>query len=212
MRRFCWDIPRAQDLRLCGWDLVPASEAPQWPELARAPAVLVVSGPRMRLEDWQLVFAPEHGMARELVIVLDVGDADERVRMLEAGVGDAFAPGIALGELSVRAARVLEAAQKLPRRRELGGLTLDLFPRDAVVKGRPLGLHPREFALLWWLAQSPGQPVGKAELIAEVWRRSHVPDTNSLAVHVSRLRTKLAIAGLDDLVRTTEGGGYMIAA
>lgn len=37
-----------------------------------------------------------------------------------------------------------------------------------------------------------------------------MPDTNSLAVHVFRLRAKLGGAGLDGLVRTAPTGGYML--
>jgi hypothetical protein len=39
---------------------------------------------------------------------------------------------------------------------------------------------------------------------------AHVPDTNSLAVHVFRLRAKLIIAGLEGLVKTAPSGGYYL--
>ncbi len=54
-------------------------------------------------------------------------------------------------------------------------------------------------------------PAGKAELLSEVWRMAHVPDTNSIAVHVFRLRAKLGIAGLGGMVRTAPSGGYLLA-
>ncbi|MBV1690560.1 winged helix-turn-helix domain-containing protein [Novosphingobium sp. G106] len=99
----------------------------------------------------------------------------------------------------------------LPRYRTIGPLRLDLFARDGFVAGRPLALHPREFALLWRLADRPGMAVSKQALLSEVWRLYHVPDTNSLAVHVFRLRAKLAGAGLEGYVRTVDAGGYMLA-
>ena len=37
-----------------------------------------------------------------------------------------------------------------------------------------------------------------------------VPETNSLAVHVSRLRGKLNTAGLEGLVETAPSGGYCL--
>jgi two-component system, OmpR family, response regulator len=102
-------------------------------------------------------------------------------------------------------------AELLPRYRELGNLRLDLFARDGFVGRQQLGLHPREFALIWRLADSPGIAVAKKVLVRDVWRMAHVPDTNSLAVHVFRLRAKLAIAGLAELVRTSPSGGYFLA-
>ncbi|MBW8754871.1 MAG: winged helix-turn-helix transcriptional regulator [Sphingomonadales bacterium] len=94
----------------------------------------------------------------------------------------------------------------------VGSLRLDLLARDGFVGTRRLALHPREFALLWRLADTPGVVVAKRALLSEVWRLCHMPDTNSLAVHVFRLRAKLAGAGLAGLVQTAPEGGYLLAA
>ncbi|QEA17450.1 helix-turn-helix domain-containing protein [Novosphingobium ginsenosidimutans] len=99
----------------------------------------------------------------------------------------------------------------LPRERTLGLLKLDLLLRDAFVAGRGAGLHPREFLLLWRLAEEPGVTVPPSELRSDVWRLAFRPETNSLAVHVSRLRAKLRVAGLDGLIETRADGGYRLA-
>lgn len=103
-----------------------------------------------------------------------------------------------------------ERAQAVPRCRQVGQLRLDLLRRDAVVAGRSLGLHPREFALLWRLADAPGLPVSASALIGDVWRMAFRPETNSLAVHVSRLRAKLRLAGLDGVIETLPDGSYRL--
>jgi two-component system OmpR family response regulator len=100
----------------------------------------------------------------------------------------------------------------LPRRRELGPLTLDLIHRDARADGTWLSLHPREFGLLWRLAERPGELVSRARLLRDVWRLDFEPGTNSVEVHVSRLRAKLARAGLAGLVETDPQGGYRLGA
>jgi DNA-binding response OmpR family regulator len=94
--------------------------------------------------------------------------------------------------------------------RAAGPLTLDLFHRDARVGERWLALHPREFALLWRLAERPGETVPRATLLREVWRLEFEPGTNSIEVHVSRLRAKLALAGIEPLVETVPPGGYRV--
>lgn len=144
------------------------------------------------------------------VLLLGVGDSTRRARLLGLGFGDVLGDAAGLSEIAVRAERVAERTQMLPRYRLIGPLRLDLFARDGFVAGRPLALHPREFALLWRLADTPGVAVSKVKLLTEVWRLYHMPDTNSLAVHVFRLRAKLAGAGLEGLVRTVEEGGYML--
>jgi DNA-binding response OmpR family regulator len=71
-------------------------------------------------------------------------------------------------------------------------------------------LHPREFALLWRLADTPGEAVSARELLSDVWRLAFRPETNSLAVHISRLRAKLRLAGIDGVIETLPDGGYCL--
>jgi two-component system OmpR family response regulator len=148
--------------------------------------------------------------ATSLFVGVDSGT--ERARLLEAGCGDAVPGSVGLPELARRARRVAERGDSLPRHRELGRLSLDLLYRDARAGERWLGLHPREFALLWRLAEKPGEPVTRTTLLRDVWRLEFEPGTNSIEVHVSRLRAKLAAAGIAGLVETYPSGGYRIAA
>ena len=100
----------------------------------------------------------------------------------------------------------------IPRFREAGEVTLDLFHRDGRVDDRWLNFHPREFELLWRVAEQRGGRVTKRELLADVWRIDHDPETNSVAVHVARIRNKLGAFGLAELLATHPDGGYFINA
>lgn len=148
---------------------------------------------------------------RKWMMMLEVSDSSERARMLRMGFGDALDFGLTLEELEYRVVRLAHLAQSLPRFRQHGALRLDLLAREGFVSGRALGLHPREFALLWRLADSPGKSISVRELLSDVWRLAFRPETNSLAVHVSRLRTKLRLAGIDGIVRTLADGSYVLA-
>lgn len=114
--------------------------------------------------------------------------------------------------LTARHSQWLAGDEMLPRFRELGYLTLDLFHRDGRVDDRWVGFHPREFEMLWLLGDQPGTVFTKRELLSEVWRIHHLPETNSLAVHVSRIRAKLEPFGLAYMLRTNPGGGYFLDA
>ena len=144
------------------------------------------------------------------MLLLGVNDSDERARLLRIGFGEVLGDTAGLGEIEARAAAVSARSELVARRREVGGLKLDLIAREAFAGARPLGLHPREFALAWRLADNPGAPVTKRTLLRDVWRLGHIPETNSLAVHVSRLRDKLRAAGLSWMVATTIDGGYVL--
>jgi two-component system, OmpR family, response regulator len=97
----------------------------------------------------------------------------------------------------------------VPRRRHFASLELDLLGRDARIEGQPVGLKPKEFDLLWRLADTPDQAVSRQALNQDVMGLSFEPTSNTIAVHVSRLRGKLGAAGLPDVVET-ESGGYRL--
>lgn len=201
--RFGWlsdasDIPARWDLRLLGWQLV-ACDCP-----ASTP-VIYDGRVGSRAANWKRLARPA------LVLAVGVDCGDERAAMLADGLGDALPTQVALGELSARMARLVHGAGALPRRRSIGPLVLDLLHRDADAGGRWLALHPREFALLWRLADAQGRRVPREHLLRDVWRLAHVPETNSLEVHVSRLRAKLAVAKASWLVETDPRGGYRLA-
>lgn len=189
MRRFRWlgagTIPAVYDLRRCGWTLSGAGAA----DVTLADLSSPIGRP-----PWP-------------ALAVGIADPVTRAQVLRAGFGDAVGREPALPELEARALRLCEL---LPRQVQHDGLRLDLEVRDAFADGKALGLHPREFALLWRLMATPGEALGKLQLIREVWGLRYMPKTNSLAVHACRLRAKLGAAGLDDLIVTT-GDGYRLA-
>ena len=109
-------------------------------------------------------------------------------------------------ELHARAWRLAAMGEWMPRRRAIAALVLDVLTRDATYQGRTIGLHPREFAVLWRLAAHPGAVVSKAVLAGDLGRNGSASDANSMAVQLSRLRRKLSAMGLPGLVETTADG------
>ena len=234
MRGFRWlsarALPWERDLRRCSWQR--RGEAPNVGDEA------ALLAPETLLEPFDPATLTPGERRRTLVIGAD--DPARRARLLAWGCGEALGGEVGIAELSARAERVCTAAQHLPRLLGYGRLTLDLMLRDASLgdaslrdaslrdaslrnaslsdaslgnvgpRGRRLGLHPREFALLWRLVECEGAPLSAAELIAHVWQLSFRPETNSLAVHVSRLRAKLAQAGLGTPLETVPGGSYRL--
>jgi two-component system OmpR family response regulator len=199
-------MPDGCDLRQLGWTMLdPRSE----PLPGEAPPLLAMPH-RAAVADWVMLLgaSPRH---RRRVLAIGVDDAGERARLLRLGFGDAVPGPPQLEEVESRAMRIAAGLRTLPRQRQIGPLQLDLLQREAFVSGRAVGLHPREFLLLWRLADDPGRAVAASQLRGDVWRLAFRPETNSLAVHVSRLRAKLRIAGLDGLIQTLPGGAYRLA-
>ncbi len=206
--------PPAWDLRLTGWSLCDAGctgtgfDALALPSACRhlsiVDAAVLTQPQRLHLTEtcspaWRL-------------LPLGVEQAGDRAELICAGCADALPAAATLRELDARARRAAGLFHCLPRCREAGPLLLDLFHRDGRIGRRWLGLHPREFSLLWRLAAQPGERVTRRQLLHDVWRLDHDPETNSLEVHVSRLRAKLARLGCVSLVETVAEGGYRLSA
>jgi two-component system OmpR family response regulator len=198
------DPPWQWDLRRLGWTLCSGEQGRgvECSHVLLVDARNLAPGKRERL-------AETDGAAWRLLL-LGVDDPTERAALLTRGCAEVLSAAVDLNELAARARRVDEKFGMLPRWRTVGPLTLDLFHRDARHCGRWLALHPREFELLWRLADMPGQRVTKPQLLRDVWRLNHEPATNSVEVHVSRLRGKLADCGCDGLIVTDPRGGYRL--
>ena len=207
MRVFRWlnenELPPALDLRECGWHLL-ASRKP------RNECVALADAASMEPSSWQRFLLRYGHEDRRLIMLLGIDEAVDRARLLRLGFGEVLGAPLELRELEARALRLTELENMLPRFRQLGPLRLDLLAREAFVEGEALALHPREFGLLWRLSDKPGKPLCKRKLIEDIWHLRFVPETNSLAVHVSRLRAKLRAFGMADLLRTTRSGDYVL--
>lgn len=210
MAFFGWIADGAQpppqwDLRGAGWSLCHGRSG------CRAECRHVLICDTRSLSFGQRLALAEADRPAWRLILLGVEAPAERANLLTIGCAEALPADTGSHELQARAKRVSDMFGMLPRWRNCGPLTLDLFHRDARHGSRWLGLHPREFGVMWRLADVPGERVTRRQLLADVWRISHDPETNSVEVHVSRLRSKLADAGCAGLVATAPEGGYRLA-
>lgn len=122
-------------------------------------------------------------------------DEAQVVRLLDAGADDYIIKPYS-------AAQVLARVRAVLRRQGRGGetptgevriadLVIDPYGREVHLGGRPLTLTRKEFDLLLYLAQRPGQVVSKDNLLADVWHLPWGGGDRTVDVHVSWLRRKL---------------------
>ena len=83
---------------------------------------------------------------------------------------------------------------------------------DAVIsyRNRELELTKNEFRILQMLLENRGKIVSRDDLITRLWESDEFIDDNTLTVNIARLRKKLEQLGLDDMIRTKKGIGYMV--
>jgi DNA-binding response OmpR family regulator len=129
------------------------------------------------------------------------------------GADDYIAKPFALEELLARVEAVIRRHRgKGGARLVVGDVTIDLSEGMATRGGRALVLTGIEFRILAALMRSPGQLVTYSQLAEAVWAVTTGPESNSLEVHVSRIRQKLEAGGGSRQVQTVRGIGYRFIA
>jgi len=73
----------------------------------------------------------------------------------------------------------------------LAQLTIDENKREVFIDDRSIELTAREFALLVYFAQHPGQVFSRIQLLDAVWGYSHDGYEHTVNSHINRLRAKI---------------------
>jgi DNA-binding response OmpR family regulator len=135
----------------------------------------------------------------------------DRLRGFERGADDYVIKPFSYVELRARVGALLRRTRQRPRlgRLRVGSLEIDPLSRQVWLKGEPLSLSKKEFALLRALASEPTRVFTREELLRGVWGFRALGVTRTLDSHAYRLRQKLNAAG-DRYIVNVWGVGYRL--
>ncbi len=131
-----------------------------------------------------------------VILVTDRRGLIDPVRAAELGVQGILWRPLTAREVTRRVRDVLERA-RAPRPAGVGnvleanGLRIDYAACAVTVDGHAIDLSPREYALLYHLTRNANSVLAYETLLAKVWGRRYVGETEVLRVHMERLRLKL---------------------
>jgi hypothetical protein len=77
--------------------------------------------------------------------------------------------------------------------------------------GDKIFLTDREVDILAYLVRHQGRPVGRDELLKNVWQYQEGIDTHTLETHIYRLRQKIETSAEDPRLILTTGDGYSLS-
>ncbi|CAA0090398.1 Transcriptional regulatory protein QseB [Starkeya nomas] len=149
------------------------------------------------------------GNVTPVIILTALDQVSDRIEGLTAGADDYLVKPFDLDELSARIGSVARRYSGNPNpiiRHH--SLDIDIARRSVCREGRPVQLTAREWALLEAFLARPGQVLSKAQLEEKLYDFDAEVESNTIEVHVSRLRKKLGA----DLIETERGLGYRLAA
>lgn len=148
------------------------------------------------------------------------GDIVDKFMGFKMGCDDCLVKPFSPAELALRIEALLRRrdharASATTKRTvvEAGDLVLDLGSYEAAKRGAMIDLTAKEFEILAFMAQHPGQVFTRDQLFENVWGEDAVGDANTVTVFVRKIREKVE----DDpskprYVLTVWGVGYKFAA
>ena len=132
------------------------------------------------------------------IIVLSVRDQEpSKVRALDAGADDYVTKPFGIQELLARVRAHMRRQQAASeddagdRPIAIGDFHIDRQKHQVEVRGREVRLSPKEFDLLFYMAQRPARVLTHRMLLRAIWGPHAVEQPESLRVLVAQLRKKI---------------------
>lgn len=147
-----------------------------------------------------------------VIIVTKLSTIADKERAFDSGADDYIVKPVNSRELK---ARLKASIRKLPRVESLKilsvrELSLDLNRRLVMYKTHRIDLRKKEMQLLEFLMINTGRVVTRIEILENVWDMNTNPFTNTVEVHLKRLRDKIEKPYNESFISTVHGIGYIM--
>lgn len=147
------------------------------------------------------------------VLILTARDGlDDRVKGLNTGADDYLLKPFEMEELVARIRALLRRpGGVLGLVMTAGNVSFDTTAREVRVNDQPISISRREMGVLEQLMRRYGRVVPKSVLEDKIYGFDEEVSSNSVEVHVSRLRKRLTKNGASVSVHTLRGVGYLLS-
>ncbi|GFO65119.1 response regulator transcription factor [Geomonas paludis] len=165
----------------------------------------------MGTEVCRLLKGGEQTSSIPVIMLTAKGEEIDRVVGFEMGADDYVVKPFSTRELMLRVRAVLRRGGDRGGKGTqltLGALRIDTEGHRVEVAGEEVQLTSTEFKLLMNLAERPGRVQSREVLLQNVWGYNYLGDTRTVDTHMTRLRTKLGVAG--EMIKTVRGFGYKL--
>ncbi len=155
----------------------------------------------------------QSGLATPIMFLTAKTALVDKVVGLKLGADDYMTKPFEADELSARVEALLRRPTTHSGRgvHKIGNLHVDMNRHEVTRDGKPIYLTDREFQLLCYLIERPGQTVSRGELLRAVWGYEVKAYSRTVDVHIFTLRQKIETDPKQpELIRTMTGIGYKL--
>ncbi len=147
------------------------------------------------------------------VLILTARDGlEDRVKGLNAGADDYCLKPFEIQEILARVRALLRRpGGALGTKLVLGNMSFDTIQREVTVAGEVIRLARRELDVLEELMRRSNRVLSKSALEESLYGFDDEIGSNSVEVHISRLRKKLSNTAASASVHTIRGVGYILS-
>jgi two-component system OmpR family response regulator len=154
-----------------------------------------------------------HGRLMPVVFLTARDSVEDKVKGLTVGGDDYVTKPFSLEEVVARIRAVLRRSRGDDP--DSGALTfhdlsLDEDSHEVRRAGRVVETSPTEFKLLRYLLLNPNRVLSKAQILDHVWDYDFQGESGIVESYISYLRRKIDTEGLEPLIHTKRGVGYVL--
>ncbi len=157
----------------------------------------------------------EDGTRVPVIMLTSKTEENDRVLGLELGADDYVTKPFSLREFLARVRAHLRREEKInakeiPPKYSFGNVVVDFKRHEVYKDGQLQTLTNREFRLLEYFIQHPGELLTRDRLLDEIWGYDSYPNTRTVDNHILRLRKHIEPDPENPrFIKTIHGAGYL---
>ena len=141
------------------------------------------------------------------VVYTEKDDLVTKLVCFETGADEYILKKCDVKEVVARIGVILRRCYKKRKKDEMlvfEGLMINKTSYEVMENGKKIIFPPKEFELLYCLAETSGKVFTREQLLDRIWGFDYYGDTRTVDVHIDRIRKKLG----KNVIKTVYGVGY----
>lgn len=151
-----------------------------------------------------------------IIVISAKTNQEDKINVLKLGADDFISKPFDINEVNARVEAQLRRYNKFSISKENKSkikhknITLDRESRQVFIFNQEVSLTLREFSILELLITNKNKVFTRENLFESIWQNEFLGDYNTVNVHMSNLRSKLAKLDKEEYIQTVWGIGFKL--